>query len=125
MGKPRTNKVTLAQSRALYNPRLTGREHEVALFLAVGMSNREIANAMDISIKTVDTHRGHVLAKLKCRNNVALARYAIRVGAIGLDDEHPMLMQRMPQPELDAAEGVSAETLDPAATGELENASAA
>ena len=61
-------------------PELTEREREVALLLAAGATNREIADQMEISIKTVDTHRGHVLKKLGLRNNVALARHAIRSG---------------------------------------------
>lgn len=62
--------------------RLTLREREVALMLARGDTNREIANALGISIKTVDTHRGHVLAKLECKNNVGLARFMIREGRV-------------------------------------------
>lgn len=61
---------------------LTPRELEVALMLARGDTNREIANAVGISIKTVDTHRGHVLKKLELKNNVALARFTIRMGLV-------------------------------------------
>jgi DNA-binding CsgD family transcriptional regulator len=57
---------------------LTAREMEIALMLGNGNTNREIAKALNISIKTVDTHRGHLLKKLECRNNVALVRYLIR-----------------------------------------------
>ncbi len=63
-------------------PELTAREREVAFMLARGEINREIAAALDISIKTVDTHRGHILKKLGCRNNVALARLLIRDGLV-------------------------------------------
>lgn len=59
---------------------LTVREREVASMLCRGMKNAEIAEAMGISIKTVDTHRGHVLSKLEVRNNVELLRLAIRKG---------------------------------------------
>ncbi len=61
---------------------LTEREKQVALELARGSTNRAIAEWLDISIKTVDTHRGHLLKKLKLRNNVELCRLAIRVGKI-------------------------------------------
>jgi len=63
-------------------PALTDRERAVALLLALGEKNAEIAAALGISIKTVDTHRGHILKKLKCRNNVDLARLAIREGYV-------------------------------------------
>lgn len=108
MGKLRTHAELVAERQ----PLLTARENEVALFLAIGMTNREIATELNISIKTIDTHRGHILAKLRVKNNVALARYAIRVGAVGLDEDHPILMSRIPQPDL--------EPLDPAAMGERE-----
>jgi DNA-binding NarL/FixJ family response regulator len=61
-------------------PELTQREREVATMLARGEPNREIATALGISIKTVDTHRAHVLKKLGLRNNVELARLVIRRG---------------------------------------------
>jgi DNA-binding CsgD family transcriptional regulator len=48
--------------------------------LARGDANREIAKALGISIKTVDTHRGHVLKKMKLKNNVALALWCVRAG---------------------------------------------
>lgn len=63
-------------------PVLSAREHEVALLLARGDTNREIATALNISIKTVDTHRGHILKKLKLKNNVALVRHMIRAGLV-------------------------------------------
>ena len=59
---------------------LSKRENEVALLLARGDTNREIAKALGVSIKTVDTHRGHVLKKMQLRNNVALALWCIRAG---------------------------------------------
>jgi two-component system response regulator NreC len=59
---------------------LSPREVEVALMLARGDANREIAKALGISIKTVDTHRGHVLKKMKLKNNVALALWCVRAG---------------------------------------------
>lgn len=61
---------------------LTSREKQVATFLCDGLRNAEIAEKLDISTKTVDTHRGHLLAKLSCRNNVELVRLAIRHGFV-------------------------------------------
>lgn len=63
-------------------PELTAREVEVACHLAYGESCAEIAKVLDISIKTVDTHRAHVLRKLGCRNAVDLCRLAIRRGVV-------------------------------------------
>jgi len=63
---------------------LTGREQQVMEMLARGMTNREIAEHLDISIKTVDTHRGHVLKKLGLRNNSELTRFAVKHGYVSL-----------------------------------------
>jgi len=50
--------------------------------LALGLSNREIAEALDISIKTVDTFRTQVMKRMGTRNNVELARLAIAEGFV-------------------------------------------
>lgn len=61
---------------------LTTREYEVAIRLARGMTNREIATDFGVSVKTIDTHRGNVLKKLGCKGNVALCRLMIRDGLV-------------------------------------------
>jgi DNA-binding CsgD family transcriptional regulator len=63
---------------------LTARQLQMMDMLARGMTNREIAEHLDISIKTVDTHRGHVLKKLGLRNNAELARFAVKHGYVTL-----------------------------------------
>lgn len=61
---------------------LTKRELEVMEMIARGMTNREIADHLEISVKTVDTHRGHVLKKLSLRNNSDLTRFAVKHGYV-------------------------------------------
>lgn len=61
---------------------LTRRELQVMEMIARGMTNREIARDLEISIKTVDSHRGHVLKKLALRNNSELTRFAVRHGYV-------------------------------------------
>jgi len=63
---------------------LTAREQQVMEMLARGLTNREIAEHLQISIKTVDTHRGHVLKKLGLRNNSELTRFAVKHGYVAL-----------------------------------------
>ena len=63
---------------------LTAREQQVMEMLSRGMTNREIAEYLSISIKTVDTHRGHVLKKLGLRNNSELTRFAVKHGYISV-----------------------------------------
>lgn len=57
---------------------LSTRELQVLRRLALGNTNREIAEAYHISIKTVDTYRFRLLKKLKLRNNADLSRFAIQ-----------------------------------------------
>lgn len=61
---------------------LSTRELQVLRRLALGHTNREIAEAYNISIKTVDTYRFRLLKKLNLRNNAELSRYAIQNGLI-------------------------------------------
>ncbi len=63
---------------------LTAREQQVMEMLSRGLTNREIAEHLEISIKTVDTHRGHVLKKLGLRNNSELTRFAVKHGYVAL-----------------------------------------
>lgn len=68
----------------LRNPRktlpnqLTKRENEVLALVASGRSNKEIAEHLFISIKTVETHKAHILIKLGLHNNSELVRYAVK-----------------------------------------------
>ncbi len=57
---------------------LSMRELQVLRRLAMGHTNREIASAYHISIKTVDTYRSRLLKKLNLRNNAELSRFAIQ-----------------------------------------------
>lgn len=57
---------------------LSTRELQVLRQLALGQTNREIASAYNISIKTVDTYRFRLLKKLHLRNNAEVSRFAIQ-----------------------------------------------
>ncbi len=57
---------------------LTERECEVIRLVAAGKKSREIAAALNISVKTADVHRSHILSKLKLNGIADLVRYAIR-----------------------------------------------
>ena len=57
---------------------LSTRELQVLRRLALGHTNREIADAYHISVKTVDTYRLRLLKKLHLRNNAELSRFAIQ-----------------------------------------------
>jgi DNA-binding NarL/FixJ family response regulator len=64
--------------------RLTDREREVLQLIAEGRSNREIAELLHVSMKTVENHRANLMDKLGLRSVAELTRYAIRKGIISL-----------------------------------------
>ncbi len=78
-----TEEKSYTEIANIYAP-LTRRERDVAIGLAKGLTNKEIADEMLISQKTVDTHRGHVLKKLGLKNNVTLVHHALKKGWITL-----------------------------------------
>ena len=61
---------------------LTPREMDVVKLIAEAYTNRQIAEILKVSEKTVESHRGNVLAKLGMRDRVELVRYAIRRGLV-------------------------------------------
>jgi DNA-binding NarL/FixJ family response regulator len=61
---------------------LTPRELEIVKLIAEAHTNKQIAQILTLSEKTVESHRGNVLAKLGMRDRVELVRYAIRRGLI-------------------------------------------
>lgn len=61
---------------------LTAREVTVLRLLALGYTNQEIADALIVSVKTVETHRSHVMEKLGLKSRADLVRYAMRKGLL-------------------------------------------
>jgi DNA-binding NarL/FixJ family response regulator len=61
---------------------LSARETEVLNLIARGKSNREIAEILFISVRTVEAHRATILSKLNLRNTADLVRYAIEKGFV-------------------------------------------
>jgi DNA-binding NarL/FixJ family response regulator len=57
---------------------ITGREREIVQLLAEGRSSKEVANVLNLSVKTVETHRTNILRKLSCHSVSELVRYAVR-----------------------------------------------
>jgi DNA-binding NarL/FixJ family response regulator len=62
---------------------LSDREYEVMLMIASGKTLTEIAQKLDLSIKTVSTYRTRILEKMKMQNNAELIRYAIKNQLVG------------------------------------------
>lgn len=64
---------------------LSGREREVLQLVADGWSTSAIAEHFSLSVKTVETHRKHIMDKLNLHNVAALTKFAIRCGLTGID----------------------------------------
>jgi len=64
---------------------LTGREKEILILLAEDHSNREIAQMLNLSPATVQTHRAKIMSKLKLHSRSELTKYAISRGLISID----------------------------------------
>lgn len=64
---------------------LSERESEILKLMAEGKSTREIADLLFISVKTVGTHKQHILEKLNLKSSADLIKYAIKKGIVGLE----------------------------------------
>jgi DNA-binding NarL/FixJ family response regulator len=64
---------------------LTDRERETLQLLSEGRSTKEIADAMGVSVKTIETHRRNIMEKLNLHSVAELTKYAIREGITSVD----------------------------------------
>lgn len=65
---------------------LSDRELQVLELVAVGLTNQEISERLDISKRTVDNHISNILTKTETDNRVSLVRWALQWGKVCLDD---------------------------------------
>ena len=70
-----------AQAREEADP-LSEREREVMRLLALGHTNQEIAKMLYISVRTAETHRAHIMQKLRLSTRAELVRYALEQGLL-------------------------------------------
>jgi DNA-binding NarL/FixJ family response regulator len=63
---------------------LTGREREVLVQIAEGLSNKEIANHLGVGVRTVETHRERIMRKLDIHSVAGLTKFAITSGLVPL-----------------------------------------
>jgi DNA-binding NarL/FixJ family response regulator len=66
---------------------LTPREREILQLVAEGHPNQSIADALFLSVKTVEAHKAHIMAKLGAQKTTDLIKYAIKKGIISLDTD--------------------------------------
>jgi two-component system, NarL family, response regulator NreC len=70
-----------AQAKAAADP-LSEREREVLRLLALGHTNQEIAKMLFISVRTAETHRAHIMQKLRLSTRAELVKYALAEGLV-------------------------------------------
>lgn len=80
------NLISGADAAELELKKLTPRQREILTLMAEGNSTRDIARALKISIKTVETHRAHLMERLKIHDIAGLVRLAIKTGLVTLNN---------------------------------------
>jgi DNA-binding NarL/FixJ family response regulator len=65
---------------------LTQRQREVLTLIAEGGSTKDIARALNISVKTVETHRAQLMDRLDIHDVASLVRYAIKIGLVTIEE---------------------------------------
>ena len=68
-------------------PKMTGREMEVVKLCCDGLTSKEIAGKLNVSVRTVDAHKGNIFKKLKIASTVELIRYAVKAGLYTADSQ--------------------------------------
>ncbi|KAB1063194.1 response regulator [Salibacter halophilus] len=77
--------IKTSKRSSVINEQLTKREIQIIALIADGNTNREIAEKLNISHRTVDTHRTNIMRKLDIHNSAALVRTALKEGIITRD----------------------------------------
>jgi two-component system response regulator NreC len=67
------------------NEALTNREVEIIQLVGKGLMNKEIADRLNISVRTVDSHKNHIMGKLKLKTTAELIIYGIKNKIIEID----------------------------------------
>ncbi len=71
-----------AASAARADDGLTPRQREILQLVAEGNSTKDVARLLDLSVKTVEAHRGQIMQRLEIHDLASLVRYAIRTGLV-------------------------------------------
>ncbi len=87
LAKEALQEQPLDSSRSATDPYelLTDREKQVLKLVAEGRSNKEVAELLDISVKTAMSHREHIMDKLDVHNRTDLVKFALKQGVVRID----------------------------------------
>ena len=86
----RTASIEILSSPETPQVELTPRQREVLTLIAEGYSTKNIARALGISVKTVETHRAQLMDRLDIHDVASLVRYAIKMKLVSLEERAPM-----------------------------------
>lgn len=75
-----------SRKKSHHKVELSQRESEILQMISEGKSSKDIAQTINISIKTVETHRQHIMQKVGAHNVASLTKYAIREGLTSLEE---------------------------------------
>jgi DNA-binding NarL/FixJ family response regulator len=64
---------------------LTSRQREILQLVAEGKSTKEVAQLLNLSVKTVETHRAQIMDRLDIHDLAGLVRYAVRTGIVSAE----------------------------------------
>jgi DNA-binding NarL/FixJ family response regulator len=78
--------ATALAMRAPASDPLTARQREILQLIAEGASTKDIAQKLELSVRTVETHRAQIMDRLQIRDIAGLVRYAIRIGLVRADE---------------------------------------
>jgi DNA-binding NarL/FixJ family response regulator len=82
---PQSEKTDTSRPRPQISE-LTPRQSEVLTMIAKGQSTKDIARTLDISVKTVETHRAQLMERLQIYDVASLVKYALRIGLVKIDE---------------------------------------
>jgi two-component system, NarL family, response regulator NreC len=85
LGAQMLRAIADSNARAASDP-LSAREHQVLRQLAHGHTNQEISRTLSVSVRTVETHRAHIMRKLDLASRAALVHYALEQGLLPIRD---------------------------------------
>jgi DNA-binding NarL/FixJ family response regulator len=69
--------LAFEEAAAMTEMRLSPRERQVAILLALGHTNQQVASSLAISVRTAEVHRTHAMEKLHARSRVELVAWAL------------------------------------------------
>jgi DNA-binding NarL/FixJ family response regulator len=85
-GRSNAGRADVPSPAAARGSNITARQLSVLELIARGLSTREIAERLELSVKTIESHRAQLLLRLGVRGVAGLVRHAVRIGLVGVEE---------------------------------------